>query len=175
MTDDERAARLAAIAGRASTATPGPWRWKGNKDSNAIYLMRARAWGDVVMAFFRWGMQSAQPRFCTDGLIVKPKWAMGPPHHPWEIVGIDHPDARFIEHSREDIDWLLGEVERLRALAHDLADKEQGARVEQMRALHAAGIIATDESLHAHIERADAFTARQHNRIDCGEEIADGG
>lgn len=123
MSDDERAVRLAAIAGRAAAATPGPWRWKGNKDANQIHLFRARGWGDVVMAFYRWGMQNAQPRFVEDGLIVKPKWAMGPEHHPWEIVGIDHPDARFIEHSREDIDFLLGEVGTLRAaLAALVAD-----------------------------------------------------
>lgn len=31
-----------------------------------------------------------------------------------DIDGIHHPDATFIEHSRADIDWLIGEVERLR-------------------------------------------------------------
>jgi hypothetical protein len=69
------------------------------------------------MDFWRWGTQSAQPCFVTDGIIRKPEWVMGPPHHPWEIVGIDHPDARFIEHSREDVGWLLGEVERLGEIA----------------------------------------------------------
>lgn len=108
--------RLAEIRARAEAATPGPWRWKGNKHSHSICLFRARAWGDVVMAFFRWGVQSAQPRFVVDGVIVKPQWRMGPSHHPWEIVGIDHPDAIFIERSREDIDYLLPVAERAWAL-----------------------------------------------------------
>ncbi|MCI2421477.1 hypothetical protein MOQ72_28990 [Saccharopolyspora sp. K220] len=32
-----------------------------------------------------------------------------------DIKGIRHPDAEFIAHSRADIDWLVAEVERLRA------------------------------------------------------------
>lgn len=112
VTTDDRAARLAAIKERAEAATPGPWGFRGNKDAQQITLFRLRAWGDVVMDFRRWGMQSAQPRFVTNGIIRKPQWVMGPDHHPWEIVGIDHPDARFIEHSRSDIDFLLGEVAR---------------------------------------------------------------
>lgn len=109
-TSEDRAARLAAIRERVAAATPGPWGWRGNKDAQQIILYRLAGWGDVVMSFARWGMQRARPHFVTDGIIREPQWVMGPPHHPWQIDGIDHPDARFIEHSREDVDWLLGEL-----------------------------------------------------------------
>lgn len=33
-----------------------------------------------------------------------------------DINGIRHPDAEFIAHSRDDVTWLISEVERLRAL-----------------------------------------------------------
>lgn len=58
------------------------------------------------------------------------------------------------------------------ALAHDLAGMEHGARCEQMRAMHQLGIIATEESLAAHLARADAFTARQYERIDAARPDA---
>ncbi|MEV0085230.1 hypothetical protein [Saccharopolyspora sp. NPDC050642] len=32
-----------------------------------------------------------------------------------DVIGIRHPDATFIEHSRADVDWLVAEVDRLRA------------------------------------------------------------
>lgn len=179
MTTDERAARLAAIAERAAARTPGRWRWRGHASAHSVSLQAIDRLCDYVLSFKRWGMQGAIPWFQRDPKdsagIQRAKLIPRTHYDPWTIVGIDHPDARFIEHAPEDIDFLLGEVDRLRALAHDLADKENGARTEQMRALHAAGIIATDESLHAHIERADAFTARQHDRINFGEEDADGG
>lgn len=31
-----------------------------------------------------------------------------------DVIGIRHPDAEFIAHSRADVDWLVAEVERLR-------------------------------------------------------------
>ena len=58
------------------------------------------------------------------------------------------------------------------ALAHDLAGMEHGARCEQMRAMHHLGIIVTEESLAAHLARADAFTARQYERIDAARPDA---
>ncbi|MEV6226522.1 hypothetical protein AB0L88_01365 [Saccharopolyspora shandongensis] len=41
-----------------------------------------------------------------------------------DIAGIRNPDARFIEHSRGDVDWLIGEVERLRNLLFDTENRE---------------------------------------------------
>jgi hypothetical protein len=104
------------IRARWAAATRGPWAWRGNKDSKTIDLLSARsAWGDVVLDFQRWGLQGARPCFNTDGLIVRPDWIMGPPHHPWEIVGIDHPDAIAIAAAPADVAALLAEVDRLRA------------------------------------------------------------
>ena len=36
-----------------------------------------------------------------------------------DVVGIRNADAAFIAHSREDIDYLLGEVDRLRGLLEE--------------------------------------------------------
>lgn len=113
--NEDRAARLAAIAERAASATQGPWRWRGTASSHHIMLQAQISMRPVVMDFVRWGTQSARPVFVTDGLIVRPPWVLPEFWNPWKIEGIDHPDARFIEHSRSDIDFLLGEVGTLRA------------------------------------------------------------
>jgi hypothetical protein len=115
MTDDERAARLAAIRERAEQAAPGPWRWRGNISrwgGGDVYLSALVHLRPIVMTFRRWGMQDARPVFrdAERDLLVNGEFVIPYEHHPWEIGGIDHPDARFIERSREDIDWLLGQV-----------------------------------------------------------------
>jgi hypothetical protein len=115
-------ARLAAIRERAAAATPGPWRWRGVLSSKSIELQSIPGRNGnrllSVMTFWRWGMQSAMPVFRDEQQVLrKPNFTRPPErkHHDWYIGGIDHPDARFIEHSREDIDFLLGEVARLEA------------------------------------------------------------
>lgn len=124
MTTDERAARLAAIAERAAAATPGPWRWRGNLTAKGIELRSIARGRCTVMDFVRWGMQAATPRFIdAEKIMRRPRLIPSAPHNAWDIVAIDHPDARFIEHSRADIDFLLGEVGTLRAaLAALVAD-----------------------------------------------------
>jgi hypothetical protein len=71
------------------------------------------------MTFWRWGMQGAMPVFRDERQVLRKPIFVTPPehrHHPWMISAIDHPDARFIEYSREDVDWLLAEVDRLNAI-----------------------------------------------------------
>jgi hypothetical protein len=117
---EDRAARLAAIKERADQATPGPWRWRGYTSSQAVYLQAVNVFlRPLVMGFRRWGMQSAQPEFNDDGIMQRPRYTvpLGQEHNDYLIGGIDHPDARFIEHSRADVDFLLSEVERLGEIA----------------------------------------------------------
>ncbi|SDX52653.1 hypothetical protein SAMN05216215_10128 [Saccharopolyspora shandongensis] len=135
--------RLDEIKARAAAATPGPWGWFGNTDVRHIYLS-TKYWGrQIVMDFARWGMQSARPRFAdgrtfshspqswhdfgSSGLMADAdqiaRFEVAPNAHSRkdpavyraDISGIRNPDATFIEHSRADIDWLVAEVERLRA------------------------------------------------------------
>lgn len=123
---------LQKIRARAAAATPGPWHWSGNTDSRIIALAYWRpGFGRCnVMDFARWGMQSATPRFARAGDIF-----MDPAHeqviyevapaatrrsnpavYRADIVGIRHPDAAFIAHSRQDVDVLLAVISAVEAV-----------------------------------------------------------
>jgi hypothetical protein len=133
--------QLEEIRERMNRATPGPWGWFGNTAVNHVYLATQR-WGrHMVMTFERWGMQGAQPGFyrradqgqvrqslVTDSKFQKasdvPVYEVAPQatskHDPAvyreDIVGLRNADAAFIAHSRADVEWLIGEVDRLTAL-----------------------------------------------------------
>jgi hypothetical protein len=133
--------RLEEIRERMNRATPGPWGWFGNTAVNHVYLATQR-WGrHMVMTFERWGMQSAQPAFyqrpdqdqvrqsiVTDSTFVKasdvPVYEVAPQArskkdpavYREDIVALRNADASFIAHSRADVEWLVGEVDRLQSL-----------------------------------------------------------
>lgn len=132
---------LPEIKERAAAATPGPWKWFGNTDVRDVYLATAR-WGRLyVMGFRRWGMNGAQPMFAhgrkfdpdnrdeSIGGVMQPASALAryevapsatnrsdPEVYRADLNGLKTPDAEFIAHSRADVEWLVSEVERLRAL-----------------------------------------------------------
>jgi len=112
--------RLEEIRARAQAATPGRWRWRGNACGHFVSLVAIDRLADYVLSFRRWGLQGTVPWFqrsTTESAgIVRAKLIPRTHYDHSTIVGIDHPDARFIEHSREDIDWLLSEVDRLNAI-----------------------------------------------------------
>lgn len=103
-----------AIRARHAAATRGPWKWFGYHGSHQIELC-AR---DTIMSFRRWGMRSAQPLFCTDGLLYGVKTLAVPDSAPERrrITDINHPDARFMAAAWQDVADLLAEVDRLRGL-----------------------------------------------------------
>lgn len=112
------ATKLAAIRARASAATGGPWYWKGWTTSHSVYLCSGISMRPVVLDFGRWGMNSARPIFrdAKRDVLIKPPFIGRRGHDDdKEIVGIDHPDAAFIAHSRADVDALLAAVDRLAA------------------------------------------------------------
>jgi hypothetical protein len=123
--------RFAEIKARAEAATDGPWSWFGNTDMHDIYLATNHSGRKLVLDFARWGMQSARPRFNEDGLMVDADTIarytvapnatsrQDPAVYRADITGFRHPDAEFIANSRADVDWLIGEVERLRALVSE--------------------------------------------------------
>jgi hypothetical protein len=93
--------------------------WTGYHGSNQIHL--STRW-DSLMEFRRWGMRSAQPLFNTGGLLHKAS-DLAVPDSALErrrITDINHPIARFLASSWQDVSDLLDEVDRLRAL---LAEK----------------------------------------------------
>lgn len=116
--------KLQEIRDRHLAAPRGPWRWTGYTGSNQIHLSTRY---DSLMEFERWGMQSAQPVFNTDGLLYRASELVTPDTAParGRVTGIEHPVARVIAHSWQDVADLLDEVDRLRAL---LAVREQEGR-----------------------------------------------
>lgn len=139
--DGDTEARLAEIHKRTEAAAPGPWHWAGNTDVRHVYLAnwqpgRGRC---SVMDFARWGMNSAKPQFVTDHVYVDnitelAVYEVAPNAtsrddkrvYRADIIGLRHPDAEFIAHSRADVEFLLGAVDHLRHVIDVLtAEREQ--------------------------------------------------
>lgn len=113
--------RLDEIKARCDAATEGPWQWR---NSNGEPMLLSRAPGlYVVMTFERMGMHGAQPVFRDpeNPNVLKPAGR----ENIYEFS-----DAEFIAAAREDVPWLLAEVERLTAERDALAAKV--ARVEAL-------------------------------------------
>lgn len=109
--------RLAAIAARASAATPGPWY----RHAEISYRVQGQV-HEIVLA-----------TRADDGYgIVAFTGVKG--EHPRTPL-----DAEFIAHSREDVPWLLAEVLRLRAIAEAMQatlvslEEDQARLVAQLR------------------------------------------
>jgi hypothetical protein len=139
--------RLNDIERRLDRATPGPWAWCGNVDTQTIYLATVK-WGrQIVMSFQRWGMRRAQPEFVEGRVWVpgddgEPDFRIGrnlgrpakdlaiyevargatsrddPNVYRGDLVGLRSADAELIAHARADLDWA---VARIRQLEEQLA------------------------------------------------------
>lgn len=111
-------ALLAEIRARCEAATPGPWYWDAI-DAHKCICLESKRW--KVMDFVRYGMNGAAPRFLVNGIMERAdtllKSIPGKEHHRGFDNYIDHHDADFIAHAREDIPYLLSEVDRLTARA----------------------------------------------------------
>lgn len=138
---------LAALTVIAKSATPGPWAWRGNTDTQQLRLTAwAKGIGEcTVMDFERWGMQSAAPRFVdADHFMVSGKGLAvyqvarnqglpdgTPRDHPKvyraDVVDINHPDARHM--AAFDPPTVLALIARAEAAE---------AKIAAVRELHAA-------------------------------------
>ncbi|WP_163869534.1 hypothetical protein [Myxococcus eversor] len=107
--------KLAVIRARHAAATKGPWFWFGYLRSRSVGLHVRGA--TSVIEFSRWGTQGAQPLFSVEGILtdlpelVVPDTATG----RGRVTDINHPDARFIAASWEDVRALLTRVDELEA------------------------------------------------------------
>jgi hypothetical protein len=111
MTDKE----FEEIKARNAARTPGKWYWRGNLKSKSVELVTPWKGTHLIMDFWRYGTQGAQPYFLNraEGIIESFKtWVT--PDHNHSFVGIDNPDAEFIARASEDIPALIAEIERLR-------------------------------------------------------------
>jgi predicted metal-dependent phosphoesterase TrpH len=97
-----RTERLEEIRKRAEAATKGPWESKcrsvGNEGNDPAWPEK-----DFLQFHVRW----------TDGSEVE---VVGPKEVTWGRGDFYGRDADFIAHAREDIPWLLSELERMDAL-----------------------------------------------------------
>ena len=125
---------LEPIRRRAEKATEGPWEWFGNTDVQEIHLATTYGGRIFIMRFERWGFQNAAPFFrdhkrgimqhakdlvsfeVNPNIVGHEKAKSEPSVYRKDIKTVNHPDAQFIAHSRQDIPALIQEVERLRTL-----------------------------------------------------------
>lgn len=107
--------RLKEIKDRLDAVPSGPWSWMGHRKSS-MYLgnWQSGLGKCTVMDFVRKGMHDAQPRFPIDMLMHKAdELAVQEVEYRDDIVDIDHPVAKFLASSAEDVDWLIRRVEEL--------------------------------------------------------------
>lgn len=147
---DDRIAKIEAIKARLSAATPGPWRWWGNVDTRQIQLTTVGRGVMTIMAFQRWGMQRAAPAFFRRTPDMPYGWngkqesvgdiAVREVPYRGDLVRLNNPNAELIAHAPSDIEFLLGEVDRLRAELNT-------ARAETEEVIHdyAFGLVGADE------------------------------
>lgn len=111
MTDD-RAARLAAIRERVAKATPGPWDHGGSTVDGGEWVWERSG------------------------------HATGDPDAPdTRVCDAGSRDAAFIAHAREDVPWLLGELDDVVALLGrgiELVDDSRVEKCDELRAQLAA-------------------------------------
>lgn len=121
--------RLDDIRKRSNAATPGPWQWDMRHKSGITQLVTAHSGRYYVMGVERWGMQNACPTFQvyekysgpvrerhSKGMVRADQLATpipGKEHHFGFEDHINHPDAVFIEHSKDDVEWLLTTIDSL--------------------------------------------------------------
>lgn len=118
--------RIEEIRARAAAAMPGPWIWKGNTEVQQIELISRAEGLWTVMSFERWGMRDAQPFFLGDDKFLHSvkdfvvyqvcpdcESKDDPRVYRQDFFEINHPDAQFIAHARQDVETLLAEIDRL--------------------------------------------------------------
>ncbi len=103
-----RSERLEEIRRREEAATPGPWESKcrsvGNEENDP-------AWPETDFL-----------QFHVHGTDGSEDEVAGPKEVTWGRGDFYGRDADFIAHTREDIPWLLAEVERLEGVANEASN-----------------------------------------------------
>lgn len=124
---------LDAIRARANAADRGPWQWGGHLTYSGpgLFTRHSSRGESSIMDFRRLDMQGAQPRFQRPNGLME--WANDPGVAIFEvcpeamsiddprvyrddIIGFRNGNAEFIAHSRQDVDDLLAEIDRLNAV-----------------------------------------------------------
>ena len=118
-------------------ATPAPWRWVISIQQRDIHLERNPKCGnEYVMDFVRWGMGGATPRFRTPACVMEQARFFAVPitgreHHSKWYQGMGHPDAVFIEKSREMVPLMFAEISSLRRQLAEAREDIEGMRTRE--------------------------------------------
>jgi hypothetical protein len=129
MTEPMNTARRTEITDALAAIPAGPWHWIGDLNSGPTLATQYGGW-KYVMGFRRLGTNGAQPCFPVPvephghALLTPARDLIVPraAYDPRTFRGINHPVARFIEHSAQFVAELLAENERLRG---ELAEQRQ--------------------------------------------------
>jgi hypothetical protein len=111
--------RLKEIKDRADAATFGPWGWFGS--GKEPYLATHTGGRVFVMMPRRSGMNGATIFWQGPDFAICPTTDFAVKEREYREQldgyhdGIDHPDAKFIAHAREDIPALLAHIAELEA------------------------------------------------------------
>jgi len=137
--------RREEIRKRCDAATPGPWVWDVHSHNKIVYLRTDHSGYFYVMGFQRWGMGSAAPTFQvyekyqgpvgergSKGMFRADKLTKSLPgkeHNVGYDDYLDHPDAEFIAHSRQDVLALLDALEEMEENLQGLRPVEGGKKI----------------------------------------------
>ena len=111
MSDGTEKRRLSEIAKRAEAATPGPWKWRGK--SGSLH-------------------GPGTPPYEFGGCVLSPTYE----YDSGVDIEVSDEDSAFIINARQDIPYLLAELE---ALKHDISrhvqiTSDQAEEIERLRA-----------------------------------------
>ena len=116
--------RISEIRARCDAATPGPWKWKmWTGCLKDVYLAGSEK---VAMSFGRYGRSGGAPYFPHNGLMTRVDKLFTRAQKKERKFSffdfLNHPNAEFIAHAREDLPWALdiiaaqqAEIDRLSA------------------------------------------------------------
>lgn len=116
-------AQIAAIRQRAEQATPGPWQIIETRVDDSTYVVERR----IATEWIHGQLHGPAP-VVNAFVTIEPVQGQKPYHG----VRIDEPDAEFIAHAREDIPFLLNQIDAresaLRALVAQWKQKAEWNR-----------------------------------------------
>jgi hypothetical protein len=130
--------RVDAIRARVEAATPGPWRCSNRGDGSASVYRHDDDFGDEALV--------------DDGLC---------PHIRGEVRAADGP---FIAHAREDIPWLLNQLEALEA--------QHQQQIAELHDLLASFNAVTDPEAFCELNaQANRVLGAESPDGDCGNQL----
>jgi hypothetical protein len=108
--------KVEELRAKDAARTPGEWRWFGCVKFHNIYLATVDKGRQFVMTFAQWGLSNATPLFQVHrgkcGVMVRAgDLVTAKEYSEREIVGLEHPDAKFIADCSLDVPRLIATID----------------------------------------------------------------